>query len=122
MAKTERLLYYENVSLMKHKIIQEFKRKKLPYLHKEYMRLKNMSVKEYQKYLNKEGPKIAKCQHFSYQEAKHILNIELGNLYQTYMNAIKNYHQCRQSLVQDNKFVKLAAQKRDWIWVETKEK
>jgi hypothetical protein len=122
MAKTERLLHYENEALMRHKLIQEFKRKKLPYLHKEYMRLKNMSVKEYQKYLNEEGPKTAKCQHFSYHEAKHILNIELGNLYHDYMNAIKNYHQCRQSLVHDNRFVKLAAQKRDWIWIETKEK
>ena len=122
MAKTERLSHYENVAILRHKTIQEFKRKKLPKLHKEYMRLKNMSVKEYQKYLNEDAPKIAKNQHFSYHEAKHILNIELGNLYHDYMAAIQNYRQCRQGLVYDNQSVKLAAQKRDWIWVEQKEK
>jgi hypothetical protein len=82
--------FYKDMWNPKLELILEYKRKTLPTLHKKYMTLKKMSVREYQKIRNEEG-----LYSLSYKAAKLHLDIERGLHYHEYMNAIKEYHDLR---------------------------
>jgi hypothetical protein len=82
--------FYNDMWNPKLELIQEYKRKTLPTLHKKYMTLKKMSVREYQKMRNAEGQR-----NLSYKAAKLHLDIERGLYYHDYMNAIKRYRDLR---------------------------
>lgn len=83
-----------------------FKRKQLPLLHKQYMDLKNKSVKDFQKELNTVDPQICNNQHFNYKEAQLQLNVKIGLAYHDYMNVIRTYHKSRCDLHHRNEALK----------------
>lgn len=85
--------------------VMQFKRKQLPLLHKQYMELKNKSVKEYQKELNMPDPQVISNRH-SYMDAKYALEMRRFKAYVDYMDAIETYHKSRQDLHHRNEALK----------------
>lgn len=85
--------------------VMQFKRKQLPLLHKQYMELKNKSVKEYQKELNMPDPQVISNCH-SYMDAKYALEMRRFKAYVDYMDAIETYHKIRQDFHYKNEALK----------------
>jgi hypothetical protein len=85
--------------------IMWFKRKQFPLLHKQYIDLKNKSVKEYQKELNTPDPQVI-SNHHNYMDAKYTLEMRRFKAYVDYMNAIETYHKSRRDLHHRNEALK----------------
>lgn len=85
--------------------VMQFKRKQLPLLHKQYMELKNKSVKEYQKELNMPDTQVISNRH-SYMDAKYALEMRRFKAYVDYMDAIETYHKIRQDFHYKNEALK----------------